>query len=74
MNFPFEKQVLKVVTLGGQIQEIDGVIYSSSIKDQKGKVHKFLAHGLDEVTGHLGNPWSQGTMQKPSRTLKVHML
>ena len=64
MNFPYEKQILKVVTLGGQIQEIDGVIYSCSIKDQKGKVYKFLAHGLDEVTGHLGNPLSKSTMQK----------
>ena len=64
MEFPFEERKLRVVTLGGRVEEIDGVIYHCSIKDQNGKIYKFFAHGLDTVTGHLGDPLSKDTMKK----------
>ena len=56
MGFPYEEKRLRVSTLGGNVQEIDGVIYRCKVKDQKGRVHEFYAHGLDEVTGDLGGP------------------
>ena len=64
MEFPCEKRRLTVVTLGGKVQEIDGVIYECSIKDQQGRVYKFFAHGLEQVTGHLGAPLSKEVMKK----------
>ena len=64
MKFPYEEKKLRVTTLGGVIQEIDGVVYTCSIKDQTGKVHSFKAHGLDEVTGVLGKPISKGIMKQ----------
>ena len=64
MGFPSKKKQLRVVTLGGQIQEIDGIIYECSVKDQQGRVYSFSAHGLDEVTGHLGTPLSKEVMRK----------
>ena len=64
MNFPFEEKRLRVITLGGNVTEIDGVVYQCKIVDQKGKVHEFLAHGLDEVTGALCNPLSKDTMRQ----------
>ena len=50
--------------LGGHIKEIDGVIYQCQVKDQKGKVYKFEAHGLDEVTGEMGKPLSREVMKQ----------
>ena len=38
MNFPFKEKRLRVTTLGGNIQEIDSVIYSCKVKDQRGKI------------------------------------
>ena len=64
MNFPSKRQRLRVSTLGGDIKEVDGVIYQCKIKDTKGKVHEFSAHGLDQVTGSLGEPLSREHMKK----------
>ena len=64
MAFTFREKRLRVTTLGGAIQEIDGVIYNCKVKDQKGRVYEFTAHGLDEVTGSLGHPLSKEVMQK----------
>ena len=64
MGFPYREKRLRVTTLGGQVQEIDGVIYDCKIKDQKGKILEFSAHGLEEVTGNLGNPLSKDVMSK----------
>ena len=50
MGFPFHEKRLRVTTLGGVVQEIDGVVYDCQIKDQKGKIHRFTAHGLDQVS------------------------
>ena len=64
MNFNFREKTLRVTTLGRAVQEINGVIYDCRIKDQKGKVHEFTAHGLDEVTGVLGTPLSKEVMRQ----------
>ena len=64
MEFTFERKRFNVVTLGGKVQEIDGVIYECSIKDQQGRVYKFFAHGLEQATGHLGAPLSKEVMKK----------
>ena len=37
MDFPFKEKRLQVVMLGGQIREIDGIIYEREVKDQIGK-------------------------------------
>ena len=45
MGFPYQERRLKVLTLGGHIREIDGVVYQCKIKDHRGgKVHEFHAH------------------------------
>ena len=64
MNFPYRNKRLKVTMLGGQIKEIDGVIYQCKVKDLKGKVYEFEAHGLDEVTGEMGGPISKEVMKQ----------
>ena len=66
MGFPYQERRLKVVTLGGHIREIDGVIYQCKIKDQSGKVYEFHAHGLDRVTGDLGHALGKETPFKRS--------
>ena len=50
--------------LGGQVQEIDGVVYDCKIRDQKGKIVEFSAYGLAEVTGSLGDPLGKDVMRK----------
>ena len=64
MKFPYREKQLRVVTLGGQVQEINGLIYDCQIKDQQGKIHKFTAHGLDQVTGALGRSLSKNIMKQ----------
>ena len=64
MNFPYWEKRLRVTTLGGQIQEIDGVIYRCQIKDQKGKILEFYAHGLEEVTGSVGRPIAREALKQ----------
>ena len=64
MNFPSKRRQLRVMTLGGEVKEIDGIIYQCEIKDQNGNVHKFEAHGLDQVTGMLETFLSKEVMQK----------
>ena len=56
MNFPSRSERMTVCTLGGDVKEIDGVVYRCRIKDLDGREHEFLAHGLDEVTGRLSHP------------------
>ena len=56
MGFPCRREKLLVCTLGGDVKEIDGFIYNCHIKDIDGKTHSFVAHGMDEVTGKLGQP------------------
>ena len=64
MNFPFKERKLRVVTLGGETKEIDGVVYQCKIKDQSGAFHEFPAHGLDQVTGSLGGPLDKQTLRR----------
>ena len=64
MNFPFREKRLRVSTLGGHIREIDGTIYWCTIRDQKGNLYEFEAHGLDEVTGEMGLPISKDVMKQ----------
>ena len=64
MKFPYEEKSLRVLTLGGAVQEIDGVIYRCKVLDQKGNVYEFSAHGLDSVMGDLGSPISKEVMKK----------
>ena len=64
MNFRYHERRLTVTTLGGHVREIDGVIYECKIKDQKGRIYEFNAHGLDEITGELGHPLGREIMRK----------
>ena len=64
MNFPFREKRLRVSTLGGHIREIDGTIYRCTIRDLKGNLYEFEAHGLDEVTGEMGLPISKEVMKQ----------
>ena len=64
MKFSYKEKRLRVSTLGGHVREIDGVIYDCRIKDQHGRIYEFKAHGLDEVTGDLGNAVNKSTMKK----------
>ena len=42
MGFPYKEKRLRVTTLGGQIQEINSVIYECKVKDQKSRRWSFL--------------------------------
>ena len=64
MGFSFTERRLLVKTLGGEEREIDGRIYSCKIQDQNGKIYKFSAHGLEQVTGSLGNPLGKAVMKE----------
>ena len=64
MNFPSMSEKMTVCTLGGEVMEIDGVVYQCKIRDLDGKVHEFVAHGLDDVTGELGQPLTLMQIQK----------
>ena len=64
MNFPWKEKRLRVRTLGGDIKEIDGLIFECKIKDLKGNVYKFYAHGLEEVTGAMNNDIGEALMKK----------
>ena len=44
MKFPSREKQLRVTMLGGQVQEINGVIYDCKIVDQKGRIVEFSAH------------------------------
>ena len=58
MKFPSKSERMVVYTLGGDTKQIDGIVYKCKIKDLDGKIHEFIAHGLDDVTGTLGQPLS----------------
>jgi len=64
MGFPCKQKLLRVCTLGGDIKEIDGSIFECEIIDRSGKSYKFMAHGLDEVTGSLNTMLSESLMRK----------
>ena len=64
MKFPYKEKRLQVATLGGHIREIDGVIYTCRVKDQKGRIYEFQAHGLDRVTGDLGRAIDKNVMRQ----------
>ena len=64
MKFPFKERRLRVCTLGGDIKEIDGKIFECQIRDIKGNVHKFSAHGLDEVTDSLSTDIEEALLRK----------
>ena len=51
MNFSCKEGKLLVRTLGGDEKEIDGKIYNCQVRDLKGRVYRFQAHGLDKVIG-----------------------
>ena len=63
-GFPSQRKQLRVCTLGGDVKEIDGVIYECSIRDLSGNVHSFLAHGLEELTGSMNNMLGEDLMRK----------
>ena len=51
---------MRVLTIGGDVKTINGIIYRCQISDQDGNVKEFVAHRLDEVTGTPQNPlWEQ---------------
>ena len=64
MQFPYKERRLRVRTLGGEEMEIDGRIFKCRIRDQKGQIYEFSAHGLDEVTGDLGSGPTEAVMRK----------
>ena len=64
MKFPCKEKRLRVLTLGGDIKEIDGLLYECKIRDLEDNVHEFTAHGLNEVTGHLSTVLSKDLMEK----------
>ena len=47
---------MRVLTIGGDMKTIDGIIYRCQISDQEGNIEEFVAHGLDKVTRVLSNP------------------
>ena len=55
---------MRVLTIGGDMKTIDGIIYRCQISYQDGNVEEFVAHGLDEVTGTLQNPLSEQQLRK----------
>ena len=64
MKFTYKEKRLRVTTLGGNIQDIDSVIYNCRIKDQNGRIHEFTAHGLDQVTGNIGASIDKEVMKR----------
>ena len=54
-GFASRSKWLRVVTLGGEIKEMDTVIFDFKIKDLRGNFYKFQAHGLDDVTWQRPN-------------------
>ena len=55
---------MRVLTIGGDVKTIDGIIYRSQISNQDGNVQEFVAHRLDKVTGTLQNPLSEQQLRK----------
>ena len=64
MGFACQQKRLRVITLGGDVKEIDGVLYQCEIKDLDGNRYQFLAHGLEQVTGFLETNLSKELMRK----------
>ena len=64
MNFPFQERKLRMQTLGGEEKDIEGQVYECQIRDLEGKVYQFKAHGLDRVTGSLGDVPNKRVLQK----------
>ena len=63
-GFTSRNKRLKVVTLGGEIKEMDTVIFDCKIKDLRGNFYEFQAHGLDEVTGALNTDLGKELMER----------
>jgi len=61
MKFPCQRKTLRVITLGGELKEIEGLIFDCQIKDN---VHEFKAHGLNEVTGILNTILEKDLMDR----------
>ena len=55
---------MRVLTIGGDMKTIDGIIYRCQISDQDSNIEEFVAHGLDEVTGTLQNPLLEQQLRK----------
>ena len=55
---------MRVLTIGGDMKTIDGIIYKYQIWDQDGKTKEFVARGLDKVIGTLQNPLSERQLRK----------
>ena len=64
MGFPSKKKRLRVQTLGGDVKEIDAVIFDCRVKDLQGNEYEFQAHGLDSVTGMLSRVLSPELMKR----------
>ena len=56
MGFPYVKQRMRVCTLGGDVKEMEEEVYRCKIKDLDGRLHEFVAHGMERITGSLGKP------------------
>ena len=63
-GYPSKEKRWRVVTLGGDVKEIDGIIYECCIVDLKRNKHYFSAHGLDKVTWSLNTVLGKGLMRK----------
>lgn len=64
MGFPSRRETIRVLTIGGDVKTIDGIIYRCQISDQNSNDKEFVAHGQDEVTGTLQNPLSEQQLRK----------
>ena len=62
-GFPCRQKRLRVVTLGGDVKEIEGQIFQCEIRDQFGDIHQFQAHGLDQITRALETSLSKELMR-----------
>ena len=55
---------MRVSTIGGDVNAIEGFIYECCIRDLNGKIEEFTAQGLDKVTGPLDNLLSTEEIRK----------
>ena len=69
-KFPFKNKQLRVVTLGGDVKEVDSRIYDCQVKDLQGNVYHFQAHGLETITGSLNTRLSEELMDQLFPSIK----
>ena len=64
MGFPGREEKMCIVTLGGDVKIIDGVIYVCKIRDLNGRVSKFKALGLEAITKPMECPLTIRQLRK----------